>query len=280
MPTIYQRRDFEIRLFADGSEAVLTIDSPEGRKRERRMPRTLIDRASTIPKQMSDAVRSSISARKAVSQPRTLARITVEVGVRDWAVLEWESLEVGGRLVVRTSPVRPRVLQIPLTFPIRVLEVDRTPVVSAAIDATFHGTEYGNAYIEAHTTLFDVENFARRESWATVDVLHVHDLTDGASLLTNAHDSAAGTTGWFLRFADRCQTRLIVLDGYQSVPPVHRRLAQTIIDRGGPAVLLLSDNSLASHTLYREISHDRPLDWIHAKIAGSELFSGAGAEEA
>jgi hypothetical protein len=277
---IYQRSDFAIRLFADGSEAVLTIDSPEGRKLEMRVPRTLIESASTIPKQVSDAVRTSISAGQAVSQPWTLTRVTVEVGVRDWAVLEWESLEVGDRLVVRTSPVRPRVLQIPITLPIRVLEVDGTPVVSAAIDVTFQGTARGNAYINAHTTLFDVESFARRESWATVAVLHVHDLPGGTSLLTNAHDSAAGTTGWFLRFSDRFQTRLIVLDGHQSVPPVHRRLAQTIIDRGGPAVLLLSNNSLASHTLYGEISHDRPLDWIHAKIAGSELFSGAGGEEA
>jgi hypothetical protein len=282
MSTIYQRRDFAIRLFADGSDAVLTIASPEGTKWETRRPRSLIDRASAVPKELSDAVRKSVSASEVThSQTLTLERVTVEVGVRDWAAMEWESIEVGGRLIVRTSPVRPRVLQIPITFPIRVLEVDRTPVVPAAMDATFHGsTARGNAYIDAHTALFDVESFARRESWATADILHVHDLRAATSLLTNAHDSTAGTTGWFLRFADRFQTRLIVLDGHQSVPPVLRRLAQTIIDRGGPAVLFLGNDPLASHTLYRDISHDRPLDWIHAGVAGSELFVGAGGEEA
>ena len=276
MSTIYQRRDFAVRLFADGSDAVLTIASPEGTKWETRTPRNLIDHASAIPKELSDAVRKSISASEVThSQTSTLERVTVEVGVRDWAAMEWESIEVGGRLVVRTSPVRPRVLQIPITFPIRVLEVDGTPVVPAAIDATFHGT-----YIDARTTLFDVESFARRETWATVDILHVHDLPAATSFLTNAHDSTAGTTGWFLRFADRFQTRLIVLDGHQSVPPVLRRLAQAIIDRGGPAVLFLGNDPLASHTLYGAISHDRPLDWIHAAIARSELFAGAGGEEA
>lgn len=281
MPTIYQRRDYTIRLYPDGCDAVLTVDSPEGAKRETRMPRALVDLAYALPKELSDAVLLSLSPSEAIHlQETTLGRVIVEVGVRDWAAMEWESLDVAGRLVVRTSPVRPRVLQIPITFPIRVLEVNGQPVVPAAIDATLHGTARGNAYLEAHTTLFGAERFPRDAQWATVDVLHVHDLPADTSLLTNAHESAAGTTGWFLRFADRFQTRLIVLGGSQSVTPVHRRLAQTIIDRGGPAILFLGDDPFASHRLYGAIAHDRPLDWIHADIAGSELFSGAGGEEA
>ena len=67
MSTIYQRRDFAIRLFADGSDAALTIDSPEGTQWEKRWPRTLIDLASAIPKELSDAVRNSISGSEVTS---------------------------------------------------------------------------------------------------------------------------------------------------------------------------------------------------------------------
>jgi hypothetical protein len=209
-------------------------------------------------------------------QPNTtiLPRVIVQIEARDQALIDWESLDAGGRIVVRSSPVCPRVLQDPMTFPIRVLEVDGTPSVRNAIESTFHGTARGNAFIDAYTTLLDVESFAKRESWATIEILHVHDLAAGDDLLSNAHESAPGTAGWFLRLADRFQIRLIVLDRYK---PEHRLLAQTIIDRGGPAVFFLPGDG---NRLYAEIAHDRPLDWIRGEIPGSVLFVGAGGEEA
>jgi hypothetical protein len=280
MPTIYERRDYAVRLAKDGRDAVLTIESPDGEKRETRLPHSLIDGASALPKELSEAVAASLAGSESSRGWYELPRIRVEVGVRTWAAMPWENLAVAGRIVVRSSPVRPRVLQIPITFPIRVLEADGQPVVPAAIEATFRGTARGDAYIEAHTTLADAEDLARGASWATVDVLHVHDLAPSAALLTNSRDAPIGTAGWLLRFAERFQTRLIVLDGYPSVPPVHRQLAQTIIDRGGPAVLLLGDQPSASELLYAGISHDRPLDWVHEGIDDSELFAGSGREEA
>lgn len=294
MPLTYERRDYSIRLTADGSYAVIAVTRPQGKKSETRIARAIIDRAcaSPVPALPSDLENAALSRLPAnflrqdqqwapPKDPVEIGRLTVETGVREWSVLPWESALPAKSVVVRTTPVRPRVLQIPITFPIRILELGgATPLVPDAIQWTFRETSRTLAYIEAHTTLTEAEAVAKEKKWATVEVLHIHQLPADPELLTTRHDSEPGTLGWLLRFADRFQTRLIVLDGYTEVPAVHRQLAQTIIERGGPAVLLLGAVPAPQlETLYADIAHDRPLDWIRAQVPGSELFAGAGGEE-
>src|SRR5437764_1307497 len=50
-----------------------------------------------------------------------IERTTIEVRDRRWAAIPFESFEPGA-LLVRKSPVHSRILQVPLAFPLRILE--------------------------------------------------------------------------------------------------------------------------------------------------------------
>ena len=90
MTTSYVRHDIVMHLSAEGAAAVLTVHSPEGTTWERRVPRTLVDGTSTIPEPLRETVRSAVSETVPISEAETLSRVTVAVGVRDWAALPWE----------------------------------------------------------------------------------------------------------------------------------------------------------------------------------------------
>ena len=278
--TIYTRRDQALRLAAAGAMAEVQLTTPEGVVTRTTIPRNVVDRAAHGDEADLSATLAPWLA--AASGPFSwtvdFQRVTVDVGEREWAAIAFESFLPPGGWLVRTSPVYPRVLQIPLAFPIRILETGAA-MVRTAIEQTFQGTFREHAFVDAHTTLGGVDGFLSTAGWPTLEILQIHDLVDDPFLLSTARGSPAGSAGWFLRLAGRFQTRLIVIEAAGTDMPRLRVLAQGIMERGGPAVWLV-DRAFGAHAqLYGDIAHDRPLDWIRVSLGG-ELFAGAGAEEA
>ena len=277
--TAYSRLDYAIRITSAEETAQISTRAPDGSVGHSAIPRDVVDRAA----RGDDAdLRAALFVPLIIGTPvwdlPMLSRVTIEVGERAWAVIPFESFVPAGGLFVRTSPVYSNVAQVPLAFPIRVLETGEPAVVSGAIDFTFHDTYREQALIDGQTTLAGAEAFLKAKSWATAEILHVHDLAGDAASLSTVTGGEPGSVGWFLRFGDRFRTRLIVIQAAPADIPCLRVVAQSIIDRGGPAVWLLGDAPADAQALYGGIAHDRPLDWIRASVPG-ELFACAGALE-
>ncbi len=281
MPSIaYTRHDYTVRIESDGGAAQIFSTPPNGLTIRTHVALKILDRAASgDDADLRQALAAALSTPTEVAWPSTIDRIVLEVGERRWAAIPFESLLPPNHWLVRSSPVRPRALQRPLAFPLRVLEIGLPLVVANAIEQTFRGTYRDDAFVDGHTTLGDADAFARREKWASVDILHVHGFQPSPATLSTARALEPGTVGWLLRFADFFQTRLIILEGDPAGMAQLRIAAQTILDRGGPALWLFEGSTNNYAALYGEISHDRPLDWIRAELSG-ELFAGPGAEEA
>jgi hypothetical protein len=107
-------------------------------------------------------------------------------------------------------------------------------------------------------------------------------------LLSTANPGREGTLGWLSRLTTNWQTRLVVLNNLRANEANARRLAQALVARGGPAVLVGSYLwHLPLETFYERLVHDRPLDvaWWDAEQERwpwryGSLFVGAGREEA
>ena len=276
----YTRLDHAVLIAPAGDGVDIVATAPDGGEVRDQVPREALERAARGDG--AGFVPALTGLLSAVPRPPvdegTIVRTTVEVGERAWAAIPFERFLPPGGCPVRVSRVQPRVLQVPLAFPIRVLETGTPLVVREAIEQTFHGTYRADAFVDAHASLDGAAEFLETTSWPTADILHVHDLRPGPALLSTARSRDVGTVGWLLRFADRFQTRLIVLEADAGDLPVLRLGAQAIIDRGGPAVWLFERSFADYANLYGCVAHDRPLDWIRAQMPG-ELFAGAGAEE-
>ena len=205
---------------------------------------------------------------------RRVERYTLSTGNRGVVEFPWESYLPPGGAIVFSSPVRPRVADIPPAFPLRVLATDpaaRDYVLSMNRDMIDLG-----AVIPAAAPLVDFESFLRTNEWPTADILHISEpLADGA--LRTSLDAPPGTAGWLLRISDLWQTRLIILEYDGVLSLLLSRVAAAVVDRGGPGVLLVPRGRYSD--VYWSFVHDRPLDWISAAF-GFVLFAGAGREEA
>src|SRR5260370_264330 len=184
-----------------------------------------------------------------------LERLAIETSDPVAAMVDFESQAGLGPTVVRVSHVRPRVADIDPTFPYRVLETG-----SLRIEPFFHGWNEGvigsGAMAAAHASLAEAEAFVRKNDWATVDVLHCEELPAGLSegevLRTSSNEP--GTVGWLLRTTDLWQTRLVVFEERPNAVPLLRRVAAMLVDRGGPAVMIVPPD--ARQTLSPEIAPD------------------------
>lgn len=211
-----------------------------------------------------------------------ISRLTVACDAA-LAAIDWESAlapVAAARVIVRVSPVRPRVADIDPTFPMRLLEVGNASRIAAVVDGVSRKLIPGRLIVAASTPLSRVEPHLREERWATADVLHFVDLlaeVAPADALRTARIDQPGTLGWIERIADRWQTRLVILEHAGEPSPLLRRVAATLVDRGGPAVLLVPAGLVP--WVYAEVVHDRPLDWISWWAVGLTLFAGEQREE-
>jgi hypothetical protein len=270
--------DHPLRIRLDGSEAVLELTAGDTFT-QRRVPRTMLD----------DAARGADAVLRAVVQDQLLAgigpypaddaqieRVSLSVAERSWAQIAWEAFSPG-IAVVRTTAVRARVLQIPFSFPMRVLEAgDGPPIVRPVLDQIFWRSSREVAIVrqlsrevaivDAFTSPSDVETFPVRDDWPTVEVLHLRNAELGAR--------------WLQQFTDRFQTRLVVAQCETVLLPGAREVAQTLVDRGGPAVWLFDSSFTDWQNFYAYIVHDRPLDWMQTRLRAGALFAGGGREDA
>lgn len=182
--------------------------------------------------------------------------------------------------IVRTSPTVPTIANLPLTTPIRVLEVASEPRLDdlLAVVAAEAGQLGTNGPLLAADAI-DVDHLPGYPSalaWPTVEVLHFGPEAVPEGWSTRTTDAPGrGTVAWLERLARGWQTRLVVLEttdgGLQQALLVAHRLA----DRGGPGVVVRRPGADPPAELYRGLLAGAPLDLFLDESAG--LF-GAGRE--
>lgn len=208
-----------------------------------------------------------------------LMRLTLRIDDNRLSALPLEEslhyLPPGGArlpLIVRLSPVLPRVAQVPLSLPLRLLQLDQRG------DFDLPGTVRG--VFGSHTTgrgaasilqvkagrAAQFKDWRLPQGWRTVDILHLDQVTASyRRLLATSAPSEPGTLGWLARCADLWRTRLVVIrSGAGPDKALLRRLAARLVSQGGPAVWLLDDagpNELRRlEKFYGALIHDSPID--------------------
>jgi hypothetical protein len=274
----YKRVDFKLELIEAEGHVLLRLTYPRGLRAESLLPVSALE--SALAGSLEE-LRVALD-RAAVKKPLvpgwsddSMGRVTLEVSRRRWAEIAWEELVPERACFMRTCRVRPRVQQCPLTFPIRILEAGGTPIVDDALGKVFGEADRSQAMSNAATRLADVAQFPQKNRWPTVEVLHLRQL----DLSSNP---PAPTLRWLQPFADAHQTRLIILECLPSSVSAARGFAQTLVERGGPALWVAAMDSVkwaGKDGFYAHLSHDRPLDWIRCALDAGELFAGAGREE-
>jgi hypothetical protein len=241
-------------------------------------------------------------------QAMPLPRLTLNVTDLELARLAWESSlhphipkqPYHYSYIVRVSPVVPRLISIPLTLPLRFLQVKSSlPSTLQSFELgdmirDFFGSHPGELVdqaVQVETCSFSgLDDFRESSNWPTAEVLHFDrfpTLEKPEVLLTTADPERPGTLGWLARLADTWQTRLIVIqcDNAQKTAQA-RRLATALLNRGGPAVLVwhladLKDPERDYFPFYNRLIHDGPLDLCFGSAHPSKhsLFVGAGRSE-
>ena len=228
-----------------------------------------------------------------------LPRVVLRIESRALHDQPWETL-VGKMMglkdapdytVVRQCLVPARDAALAWTLPLRIVHVDAagTSAVRRAVDerfGAFYGEQAGHAVRVREIGPDDLAGWRPAEEWPTAEVIHMGALAEvePEARLSVAQPERPGTLGWLTRFTDAAQTRLLVLESGAGVDDGElRRLAAGLVERGGPAVLVLPAGPDALTTLYDLLIHDRPLDWITRALRAhgrAALFAGAGREEA
>lgn len=273
MSSVYLRRDFVLDVQPAGSDARFVLTGPDGAQAQAWLEGKLLDEAAQGDATRLKAALPAFAVATRLDAPSNegfdLTRVTLQLGRRDWARIDWEALTgFANACFVRSCPVRPRVAQIPLTFPIRILESGGTPVVGDALDAVFKGSDRSMAVVNAVSAPAALPSHPAAAGWPTVDVLHLREMAAGPTLLQ-----------WLPRYLDTYQTRLLIVECEPTQLGATLQLAQTLVERGGPAVFVAADPALNWNAFYRELVHDRPLDWIRSLVRGGALFAGAQREE-
>jgi len=234
-----------------------------------------------------------------------LHRVVLEIRGLELAELDWETLlqqaasEVrhpaatwqAAWTLVRTCAVRPRSATLPLTLPLRILQMQPRPQhpIPAWVRKVFGG--HPEAAVERAVRVLATPEWEPPDDWPTVDVLHLDTLPTLAQselALTTAEPERPGTLGWLARRTERWQTRLVVMHCETAAEAAAaRRLAAALCDRGGPAVLVAMIPIPEAQSFYQDfydrLIHDFALDHILSVTSRSgvtaALFAGAGREE-
>jgi hypothetical protein len=271
---VYERNDFVLRIVPGKADAQITLQRPLGPVSHASIEFDAFDQAARgETSRLAAAVRGLLPGSGLVDAPNdgfALARLCLQLGRREWAGIDWEA--VAGLQItcfVRHCPVRPRIAQIPLTFPIRMLEVGREPTIGPALENVFHGADHRLAVLNAIVAPDQVEGHPVQAGWPTVDVLHLGEVAS-ASITTER---------WLPVFLDHYQTRLLVMTCQPGDLARLLQWAQMLVERGGPAVFVSNGATMDWRRFYADIVHDRPLDWIRAQVRNGALFGGAQREE-
>jgi hypothetical protein len=201
-------------------------------------------------------------------------RIVLEIAGRELAADPWEEIfRFASRLlrhpsrevtwvplwtVVRTCHVRPRFQSTPFTLPLRILQFNPHPAhpIGDWVRALFGSRpqfEIDRAVLTASSDIWQAPY-----SWPTVDILHIDyfqalSLSPASpeNLLTTSRPTVAGTLGWFARWTERWQTRLLILNCWSpEMARDARTLAHALCEKGGPAVLVIEPNAGSDYRLY------------------------------
>lgn len=244
------------------------------------------------------------------TREQTVYRMTLQLDEAALATLPWErhlGAIVGANprdfTIVRASPVRARVAQLPLTLPLRLLQIDRSELdLGACIRACFHSVDditLANSVGVQAGLAPDFTYHRAPADWPTVDVLHLGPTVigkpDASSVLQTEDPFAVGTLGWMMRATEAWQTRLVVIETDTAEDESRARaVAAALCGRGGPAILV-GPSRLSSPfygAFYGALIHDNPIDQAFATaldhyVIGAirqgrgdlSLFAGGGREE-
>ncbi len=229
-----------------------------------------------------------------------LNRVTLQIDEPRVTGLPWELFFFSAAKtpedlpIVRLSAARPRVAQVPFTFPLRFLQLGNPEIsVEQHIRNAFGGINPGPETVRfAAGDALDFADASLPADWPTVDVVHMGPdamKLQPETVMRTADPKAVGTLGWLMRVSDTWRARLIVLEPSPTVPVILlRRLAGASVGRGGPAVLIgpISQRPTFFEGFYNALIHDNPLDQaLEAAIERDGnvddviLFAGSGREE-
>jgi hypothetical protein len=330
--TKFNRRDFSLRVRAEETGQVLLQLAWDNTRRTERLSSVEL-LAAMMADDVTSAIQSILSplelfkeferwrdwtrAQPSVKNEVSIGRMTLQVDEYALAGLPWEkhlreavSANAWDLTLVRVSPVRPRVAQVPFTVPLRLLQIDPKEFdLSACIRACFYNfaeDELANTVRVDSGLVTDFVHHVAPKDWPMVDVLHLGSTAtrpqSGIATLQTEDSSALGTLGWLTRVTEAWQTRLVVMEaGAAEEESRARTLAAALCARGGPAVLVgpsgnmdLRGGGTSFYTgFYRALIHDDPIDQAFAvglrdyhpaapprqAIGELALFVGCGREE-
>ena len=198
----------------------------------------------------------------------TLGRLPWEDAIRPWPVpvdAYWLATTV-----VRRCPVPSRAEAWPLTLPLRALQVGSTlPSIEERVDSLFEWSPTSRRLVleGASCPPGEFASWMRASAWPSIDVCEVGVETreDPSALMSAADPERLGSLGWLERLCHEMHVRLLILlpEDDRGSAETARAMARRLSDRGGPAVLVASPQlGPGIDDVYREIVHDRPLDWI------------------
>jgi len=238
----------------------------------------------------------------ATSEGSDLPRVVISCEHTSFSSYDWEAacsqIMDGVPLryaIVRTTPVPPRGARDIWALPLRLLfvhQVPKAPMKQLVLDifGNLPPSDVGDAIAARDLGVEEFERWKPTQEWPTAEIVHLDGLPtlEERALISTADPERFGTLGWFARLAEMAQLRLLVIrcDTPMAMKRA-RALGNAVVSRGGPAVLLVhaADERRveAFRSVYDELVHDRPLDWIAGTLASSgasyALFAGAGREE-
>jgi hypothetical protein len=247
-------------------------------------------------------------SQKGLHSGQAIYRIVLSVEGSEYAASPWETILeqvfmlVGTSpavprpapwLIVRSSPVRPRLLNTSFKLPLRILQLNPRPEHPLPVWVRSVFGSHPDQAIDKAVQTAALPGWALPDGWPLVDVLHIDTFPEEnptQPILTNASDRP-GTLGWFVRWTNLWQTRLVVFNCVsKQEADTARELAHRLCDKGGPAVLVAgpeerSPGALVSfyQSFYSFLIHDFPLDSAVDQAAPGlcvpTLFVGSGREE-
>ena len=310
--TEYSRSDFEIAVVPHDDEgATITWTTPDqsvtGRQR---VGSDVVARwvAGLNPLVDLPSLQAALSAwgteDAMVFAPGHLHRVALDIGDLKLARIPWEPF-IGLRIpnahvaIVRIARTHPRALALPLTLPVRMVEMSPPPgsALRGSILSIFGGHPAERVDQALRIASATPASFPPA-GWPTVDILHCNYLesfSDPSMSMSLSEPDRFGTLSWFLRSAEQYQTRLIVLHCWGADDAsLARALGAAIVRRGGPAVLVgdfppARPSTIEYEQFYRNLVHDFPLDFAlfgsggmtpTVALQAPTLFAGAGREDA
>ena len=314
MPRIeYQRIDLPVRIYLLNGTKVMFRVGLAGSLATQIAEVDLLIGGGRPPEELAALFRnvseSSFLVEGTFLNSQKIFRIVLDIREMELAGIDWETLlsDAVRKLkhpamaafhrvtIVRQSLVRPRSTTLPMSLPLRILQVDARPEhpITGWVRELF-GTR-PQSEVDLAVLAAATESYGPPGPWPTVDVLHLDALPVIFSLdwtLSSAWPELVMTLGWLSRQTDLWQTRLVVINCESTEEAqTARKMAQALCDRGGSAVVVAQfpvGSGTISANLYRRfyenLIHDFALDDIVAEIQSATssiaLFGGGGREDA